>query len=346
MTSQRKRRIKPLRRVREPGEDSPRDAGFYLEHSGKVVTGEHEETRYEIVGCSCRSRYCSRCSVGRGYQLRNRILNHSVAKDWKEIQMWTFTLDPGHFADAKQAYYFVRESKLISRVIRKLRRGGWLLSRHYFVVLEWQANGWPHWHLIVNARYVPIDEVRACWNRYIPAFSMAPDRVGLGAVKFSVPRFAGGAAHAINYVTKYLVKPPKDPWPEWVMESRKNIPRYSKSQGFFTDGESKPSTASGDGDPDGQEDAEDLRPTIRQRVAGCRVRAVILRMDVFNVNGKSVTYHTYVGAVCMAMEQAAELLEVNPHAQRLPCPAERVSELLGQLPRGSLEDGTSGSSAW
>ena len=127
-----------------------------------------EVERYEVVGCSCRSRFCDDCAKARGYALRRRIMEHGAVREFKKLQMWTLTLDPTLFETPEAAYHYCREKRVVSRLVRFLRQRGYLLSRHYFVAVEWQKNGMVHYHLLVEAQFIPFDVVADLWGRFRP----------------------------------------------------------------------------------------------------------------------------------------------------------------------------------
>ena len=217
---------------------------------------------YEVVGCRCKNRYCDTCAPGLGYQLRKRVLKHGELRKFTSIQMWTLTIDPTLFESAEECYEHCRRRRVISELVRKLWDAGVLLSKHYFCAVEFQKNGFVHYHLLVDARHIPFEMVCSIWNRFRPK-SAGPvkhaefckcsecvsggtgeikERPGFGSVRFSMKsrglvgksdgKFSG-AKHAINYATKYVIKVPKEGWPQWVKDSRKNIPRYQTSKGIL-----------------------------------------------------------------------------------------------------------------
>lgn len=156
--------------------------------------------------------------------------------------MWTLTLDPELFGwDHAEAYRYCSKNRVVSRLVRELNRRGHLLSGDYFCAVEYQQNGMVHFHVLLNARYVPFGDVCEIWNRFRPkdADEVEGDRPGFGAVRFSAPKFAS-MEHAANYATKYVIKTPEEGWPDWVLQQR-NLARYSISKGLWSAVETKKS---------------------------------------------------------------------------------------------------------
>ncbi len=172
-----------------------------------------------------------------GHVLRSKL--REVLLSWGEtVQMWTLTLDPGLFASPAHALDYVRKNRLISRLVRELRRGGWV-GEHWFCVLEFHANGYPHFHLLVPTRYVPFSLVCKVWGNFRPKWAgeqtqqeVEADRPRFGAVRFSKSDFKS-VEHAANYVTKYVTKTPRSGLPQWVLDSTDIIHRYFVSRGFW-----------------------------------------------------------------------------------------------------------------
>lgn len=123
------------------------------------------------------------------------------------LRMYTLTVDPKPWPSASMAYDAIRESQRINKLCT------WLRNQHgpgsmSAWVLEWQGNGWPHWHVLVwsPARpYVPKSKVDQAW-RY-------------GYTRYDDPKRGAkvsGMRHAVRYITSYLAQG-KHPAPEWVM---------------------------------------------------------------------------------------------------------------------------------
>lgn len=204
-----------------------------------VETGTETETEvighyYKIGGCGCRSRFCEDCAVPLGLNLRRRLLK--VLMTFSSVQMWTLTVDPKLFSSPYECYEYVRSRRCVAELVRELRKRGVLSSGRYFVVCEFQRNGMPHWHLILDSRHVPFDLVCEVWNRYRPkdAGPREGNRPGFGGVRFSKVDFES-VEHAVNYVVKYIIKTPVDGWPAWVLEYEGQLRRYSASRGFWGD---------------------------------------------------------------------------------------------------------------
>ena len=149
--------------------------------------------------------------------------------------MLTLTLDPQHFASPQAAFEHVEKTRCVSVTMQALRRSGWLLSERWFAVIEWQENGWPHWHVLVEAGFLPVQTVRDAWNVNLHKLhkEAADTRTGLGSVRFSPAKFAD-PSRAAGYACAYLTRHPKNGYPQWVLDSpTRKVHRYSASRGFW-----------------------------------------------------------------------------------------------------------------
>jgi len=258
-------------------------SSFILNTLEKLLPMYPEKETF-VVGCSCRSRFCSDCCEGRGYELRKRVTDASAFAGSYDLTMWTLTVDPKLFDSPEDAYKYLREKRCVSRWVAKLFKAGHLRSRHYFCAVEWQENTeMVHFHIVLEASFIPFHVACDMWGTFRPIEAPPWDGDGpeFGSCQFSNgARASGDAAYFLNYCTKYIIKQPSYGYPDWVLDSKKNIPRYSCSRGFWgTKTESK--------------EPESERPrvsrTIRQRVAACRIKAVVLqRVKWFDATGVCV----------------------------------------------------------
>jgi hypothetical protein len=326
---------------REAGTRPAVAASSYLAISGKDCDGEkrerrEKEKRYEVAACGCRSWFCPRCCVGRGLSLRQRLI--PILHTFTGILMWTFTIDPTLFESPAAAYEYVKRKRCISNVIRRLRERGHLHSDRYICLVEWQKKSeMPHFHVLVDAGFTPFDEVCELWNRYRPAEAgpIQGDRPGFGSVRFSAPKFRS-AVHAARYGCKYLIKHPGHGYPDWVLDSRGEVHRYSTSRGFWDgpDEPVQPGAADG-GDPtrnaelgagDDESAPESETPnravdrhfelkTVRERLANCGRSCVVLQLtDVVDTRTGEVTVERrFMAAIFISVGEAASIA-----GERLP----------------------------
>lgn len=186
-----------------------------------------------VCAASCKCVFCERCSVKRGEELREKL--KIVFAVMGHIQMWTLTVDPKRFHSPKDAWHEVTSNRMVPRLVRELRAGGCMIGKHYVVVLEFHESGWPHWHLVVNAKYIDKQVFQKIWNR----IGTGNPSQNFGYVAFSRGRTKGQGGrfenprHAAAYITKYIIKPPKDGWPEWVLNHSGRVRRFSTSRLIF-----------------------------------------------------------------------------------------------------------------
>ena len=143
--------------------------------------------------------------------VRRRLVE--VVKRWKHCLMISLTVDRELFKGPQEAYEYIRDRRGISVLMQTLRRKGFISKAGYVCVLEFQektGNGWPHWHILVESKYVPAVMVHDEWGKLRPKdVERVPGRPAFGKVDVSPPDKFKGADHAANYITSYLVKEPK-----------------------------------------------------------------------------------------------------------------------------------------
>lgn len=210
------------------GKDS--GSAFYLNQKGNTVT---QTQKTSVCAASCKCVFCERCAPKLGLQLREKL--RVVFAMMQHVQMWTLTIDRNNFDSPKEAWEFVNEQRLIARLVRDLRKAGLLLGRHYVCVLECHKDGWPHWHLVLNAKFIEKGVFQKLWNR----LGTGDQNKNFGFTAFTKGRSPGrkgkfaSAHHAACYITKYLTKNPEQGWPEWVLEHSGRVRRFTTSRLIF-----------------------------------------------------------------------------------------------------------------
>lgn len=246
---------------------------------------EPTERCLEIRPCRCKLWFCSNCCVSKGISLLNRLL--PVVATFTHCQMWTLTIDPQLFNSPLEAFLHVRSKRAFSNLVAALHEAGVLNSRRYFLVIEWHESGWPHYHLLVDSKFIDQKVVTALWGRNRPqnAGPVEENRPPFGMVRFTKTRFASSEA-AAKYACKYLIKFPEGGYPDWVKDFPGQIRRYQTSQGFFpSDRVSKPVEIEEESTADQTEQADDevtqlrRQRTIRQRMADCKQKCVLLLVE-------------------------------------------------------------------
>lgn len=204
----------------------------------KANQAEPFDRFYEVHPCRCKSRFCPHCCVGLGIKLKKKLA--PILTTFTHLQMWTFTIDPELFTSPEQAFDYVKQRRAISRVINRLQELGHLHTKRYFYVVEWQKNGMPHFHVLLDTSRIPFEVVCDLWNAYRPDWAgpVQGERPAFGSVRFSASRDFTSPEHAANYACKYLIKHPADGYPDWVLDSERRIRRYETSRGFW--GNEKP----------------------------------------------------------------------------------------------------------
>ena len=230
-----------------------------------------------------------------GYRLRRRVA--AVLKTFERVLMISLTVDRTLFPNAQAAYEWVRRKHGIGLLVKNLRRKGWVESGRYIWFLEFQKAGWPHWHVFVDAKYIPAGLVYEVWGKLRPpGIDQVDGRPPFGKVDVSPGSKFQDSEHAANYGTKYVIKEPREGWPEWVWEFEGRVARYGVSRGFWGDTAQRRAVVATEvvAVPHGEDCfCEECRAgrdvatgkerrtmrTIRERVARCGEGSVLFRRD-------------------------------------------------------------------
>lgn len=270
---------------------------------------------YRVTSVGCRCRFCGRCSYPAGVEVRERLT--AVTETFGGAFMVTTTVDQSLFPGGPgEAFDYLKRNRCLARFVRALRKrsddeacdadGNRLVRMHshrFFAAIEWQENGWPHFHLLLDASYVDFDEMARLWGRFRPPWAGEAEarvrggRPAFGSIYFTKAAKAvrGDRKKAAKYVTKYLTKTPKSGWPEWVLE-RRRVRRYSTSHGFWASASTEAPPECDAGADDccceeaeseycdgcGEHVEECTCPpgtTIRERLATCGTSSALLRVE-------------------------------------------------------------------
>lgn len=283
-------------------------------------------SKVEVRSCGCRSRFCPHCCLPLGIQLKGKLRAELVK--FKHPMMLTFTIDPQLFSSPAEAYRYVTAKRCIAVTIQRLHRWKLLHSDRYFAVIEWQQNGWPHWHVLVDADRIPFDKLCEAWNRNWRGWRqrVALGRPGFGSVRFSVDHF-DDRERAAGYVTAYLTKHPDHGYPDWVLDSpTRSVHRFQTSRGFWTDaagseeddqrGDDCNESVTADGDCTNPETVDEPetkeRRTVREQIASCGNRCVVLlvRETLDQQTGETAELREFV--LSLPVELSAVVAAVAP----------------------------------
>lgn len=118
-------------------------AWHYLQDLCHSATLEHffVHKQIELFGCQCRSVWCPKCSPR---SETNGLVSNAIRKlNWRKVRHVVLTLnrdiDPG------EAYKKIRRNKNIPKLLKKLNSKKWVW------VLEFHADGYPHWHILAES---------------------------------------------------------------------------------------------------------------------------------------------------------------------------------------------------
>lgn len=274
---------------------------------------------YVLMKHKCKSWFCNECKKSKALALRE-VLKTKIHL-FRVPKLLTFTVDPSRFDSGQSAYRFVRDGFFIPRMMRFLN------IRNWFCVLEFQQNGFPHWHLLVDlsgqssawvrksggvldVQNAPCEghfEVRNFLN--LARIHRLWRKWGIGEqIDLQTKKVRVSAIHAINYIIKYLLKNPDYGYPEWVLQAHNiRLVSASRSLGALINSSLVPDDPDpDDDDDDDDEENEDLfiddmeeKPVIStvQRVAMCGLQTKALAIENGQITG-GVTFDLPYQTVC------------------------------------------------
>jgi hypothetical protein len=253
-----------------------------------------EVTRRDILiaPCRCRSWHCPKCHERKAELFRQKCL--PILHTFRDILLLTLTIDRKCFTDPQSAFLYLRDNRCIGELMRKLKDSTnpdiRIHSDRYLKVLEWQADGWPHYHVVVEASYISHEALTTYWN------SLSPCASPMGHVYVSSRhqnQHMGNPETALRYLTKW-----ENPVPEWLLDMKITVRKYEASRSFFKNTRdirpAPPKRA-----PSGIRATRSPSKTIRERLEDCGTTSVFLQVQSpSNSNAQPISrpQYTHLGS--------------------------------------------------
>jgi len=234
---------------------------------------KHSKVRWRLIPCKCRSRACSRCGVSAGIQ--TRVILHGKRQQFPKPVLLTLTVDRDKFEGPGAAYDHVRTGKYVARLM------GAMGIKRWVCVLQFQeksGDGWPHWHVLLDASCFPRG-----WFDYKRLWHLWNKLWGLGGLDVSKGerQASRDVGHAINYITRYLVRSPSRGIPRWFLErSGCRMVASSRAVGALTAGR-----ASDETDLKSREERGESGRLV-ERLAECRCQCRLVCERVSSTTGE------------------------------------------------------------
>ena len=166
------------------------------------------ESSIEVHSQRCHSWLCPVCREKRGRQVRAFL--RECSELFEVPKLFTLTVNPSNFLSPLEAYRQIRDNGYIPRLMR------FLGVRNWFAVLEFQKNGFPHWHLLIDVGSLPRVGYVPHFLDLEKVYSLWRDKWKFGSQIHLSEKHTKCPEHAVNYICKYLIKPPSNGYPEWV----------------------------------------------------------------------------------------------------------------------------------
>ncbi len=294
---------------------------------------------HEPGGLKVRHRYCGfwlcpECHPKMARQRRDRI--REGFKDCTDVMMLSLTIDRRLFETPDEAYEWVVSKKKLSRLVGELSARGQLTDRRYFAVMEPQKDGWPHFHLLLNARFIDQAVVRQILRRWVPpcqrseAWENGDEVLGHSWLN----------RKPIHAAAEYLSKAPDHPAPAWILKrggDSRRIRFTFASQGF------KKSVAGDNTAPDESNQGPPRRPrasrgpaagrTYGERLDLCRHEVSLFEPVPVKINDNlEFTRDRFVATLRLTEKQAVILAQLTQRtAKGFRIDFDKVDNLIQEL---------------
>ncbi len=286
--------------VRRPAESPRPAAGAAAAAGGRRLESIDYKLKSKsevlVVNHRCKARTCPRCGRVRGWETRQVLLEKARDGAFQSPYLLTLTVDPKGFDSPEAAHDAVTSGSYIPRLLRLFNIRVWVW------VLEFQQNGWPHWHILVDLAErgrLSRGDLRRMWYLW-------RDKWGLGGLDVQERKRFGTAQHAVMYVTKYLTKPPRRGYPAWFIRGkRRRMIQASRAVGALCfRGSGEKEEAEEEAEEDKAKSRSDSRPLV-DRMAECGCSSQLLLRKVDERTGEE--RHEIVGELPVSVDKLQEL---------------------------------------
>lgn len=273
---------------------------LFLEQSGTnspSIEPTPGEPVIKAIACGCGRQACEACRYKIGMKKKEEMVRtlRKLDQDYRNgpTWMWTLTIDPKKYGGMENpdgpeiAHREVMDRQVINRIAQKV---GW---QYYTWVLEWQENGWPHWHVLVyekSQRRVEHQVVEKKWGRGLVNFKASHlDPVLRRDTRRNL------IEKGVMYLAGYLAKKSKNPLPDYYLDSDTTYRLIGHSHAWNQiakrSGTERPEDCSPfDGDRGPSE-----RRTHREAIADCGDSLVLIEEYVSEATGEIL--NRYLGTV-------------------------------------------------
>lgn len=154
---------------------------FKLEKEGERRTRDDfcQPAQLKVYSCVCRSAWCEHCSknCATSDTIRDRLSNMR----WDQVRQVVLTVS--RETPPEVAMESIRKNRAIPKLIKNLG----LKDKRWLWVLEFHADGYPHWHLFIEnkrgrAGMIGKDRIQTLWKRGNVWESYPKDRKHWGAI--------------------------------------------------------------------------------------------------------------------------------------------------------------------
>lgn len=132
------------------------------EASRRILDKFRQEAQLKVYSCTCRSAWCEHCSkfCATSETIRTRLADMA----WDKVRQVVLTVS--RETPAAEAMESIRKNRAIPKLIKNLG----LKDKRWLWVLEFHADGYPHWHLFIENRRGRIgmigkDRIQTLWKR-------------------------------------------------------------------------------------------------------------------------------------------------------------------------------------
>ena len=194
-----------------------------------------------VVADCCESSLCPHHLRRQGPLLAKSLLK--AFAPCPTVLRLDLNANPALFETPLEAFDYLHGKRCVARLVRELGRLELLHSPRYFSVTEFHKSGWPHHHVLLDAAFIPWQQVQRIWTGLLPAGEGKVSSICVSTYRYTwppgpvpcsgwphEPGLAGEPGYDwrcfgddqllghIQYVLKKWLSQSDLPFPDWVYE--------------------------------------------------------------------------------------------------------------------------------
>ena len=159
------------------------------------VSVKREGAGGKVIPVRCKRWSCPHCAIVN----RQRVI--MFAKGGEPTAMMTLTVSTRNYDTPDEAAEDLKRGLV---ALRKRITRRWPNERMPFIaVFEQHKSGWPHLHLLIRCRFMPVEWLRECWTEITGSWNVNITKIDKGRAGHYVAKYIGKDLHSFAHCKRW-----------------------------------------------------------------------------------------------------------------------------------------------